>query len=358
MARRLLFLCFLLRAKDCWAGVAEPPSTATVCTLVHRNPWAATIRASAAQLAQSSAATHFKVSSWYGRFGNHFNIIRNALEHAICCRATLELPREADLPLMARFLDFSSWKGGGAGGAEASCGPGHTGAGMDFFYWVRNASNQAVERQPITSEPACDVDLYTALEFFLFGNAQPHGCHYEGDHCPPGIEDALVVSIRSGDIFLPVVNPKYMQPPAAFYESVFRQRKWSRILMVTSVEADPSLLNPVWHYFLNSTHWPHPAPLTFQMSTDFVTDLRTLWCSRYFVAASSTLSTFVMEVGPYLKETFVFDTGCDDTDPYVTCSSYTSPTYHLGNWTNSPAQRQAMLEPHHLNVSITHAILV
>ena len=233
------------------------------CSLELVSPWAGAVRTSASQLSSSNAATSrtaFVVETWgQGRFGNHFIIVRNAVKYAICCGASLQLPAEDTLPLLKRFLDFSSFPGGNA---TASCGPGHTGSGTDFFFWKRNMTGL-----PLSPRVSCDADLYSALQFILFNNSQPHGCHSIGDHCPAEMDsNTLVVSIRSGDIFHSgYVNPRnlvhYKQPPVVFYESVFRVRNWSQILLVTSVES--AFLNPVWTYYLDPVHWP-PSPMTFQ----------------------------------------------------------------------------------------------
>jgi len=343
-----------------WLVVAAGSSRLENCTLKHDAPWAASVRSSAAELAQSNATTHFKVLSWYGRFGNHFLIVRNALNHAVCCRATLELPPEEELlPQLSRFLDFSTLNGTGA-----SCGAGYTGSGDEFFYWRRKGRDGQINSKtsPLLSpDVQCeDFNPYGALEYFLFGNSQPHGCHYHGDHCPPGLleDDVLVVAFRSGDIFGPHPNKNYKQPPVAFYEAVFRDRPWKRILCVSSAETT-ELMNPVWTYYLDPANRKKMPPATFSMSTDFETDLHTLWCARNFVGASSTLSGFVIETGPYLERVYVFADKCDAVDPYVTCHRFSSPTYKLSGWTNSAEQRQAMIktsDPRALNVTTEDAI--
>ena len=333
------FHLFLLHVCACallvrTTGAAVAPQQN--CTADASTYWQQAVRDSSAPPATKTAL--YNITAWYGRLGNNVMQVRHALKAAICCNARLEVAPLKDLPRLKRFLDFSrGYESLRDANWTAGCPAAGLTGGEAFFYSGANL--------PKTS---CAYDEYALLEFVLFDNHYPHGCAFAGSHCAAaGLgDDDLVVHIRSGDIFRASrdVNFMYRQPPVAFYETVFRAGNWSRILLVSSVEtAEES--NPVWTHYLNHSHWPQNAILSFQMSTSLREDLRTLWCARYFVAAYSTLSTMIIQTAPYLREYYTVEY-CDSVDKAAQCHRYKLLGYEFGaagNWSNSAEQRAQMI---------------
>jgi hypothetical protein len=160
-------------------------------------------------------------------------------------------------------------------------------------------------------------------------------------------DDALVVQIRSGDIFLiGGSNSNYKQPPVAFYEKIFQSRKWKSIIFVTEKNSD-ELLNPVWLYYINDKH--RKENMKFQQSSNFQNDLHLMTCSHYLVAAHSSLFAFMVYMAPNLKGIYSPMSNCSGvytSNRSVLCSSYRLKNYimgHRGNWINSPEQREIMI---------------
>ena len=305
----------------------------TTDTAVH---WRASVSTKeAVRRASSRGVLFFDVTSWYGRTGNNVVQVRKALRYALCCQGVLQLPHQAELPQLSRFLDFSQILIDPAYDVANNCGSeGFSGA--EEFFFPSKAGWPA---------PKCQYDEYSALQFFIFGNNRPHGCEFPGSHCASELEDALVVQIRSGDVFHNGFHGArgYTQPPLGFYEYIIYSRSWPKIIFVSSVESAD--INPIWTYFLDRKNWPQNTTLVFQMSTTLHEDMRTLWCARYFVTAQSTLSSMIFETAPYLKEYWTLG-GCGSLEKSVRCHHLQVPGYAMGkerNWTNSAEQREEML---------------
>jgi hypothetical protein len=176
-----------------------------------------------------------------------------------------------------------------------------------------------------------------------------------GFTCPTYLkDDALVVQIRSGDIFRTKTNINYKQPPVAYYEKIFQSRKWKSIIFVTEKNPD-ELLNPVWLYYINDKH--RQKNMKFQQSSSFQNDLHLMTCSHYLVAAHSSLFAFMVYLAPNLKGVYTF-LNCSEvytSNRSVLCSSYDLKNYIMGyhgNWTNSPEQREKMISYNIKNIEV------
>lgn len=222
-----LLLAFLLAAVlvSFACGEASPPGGCSPDWF-----WRRYARPSAAALAASAgaAAPAFRLPEWdYGRFGNNFAELRNALALAVCCDGVVEAAAHRDLPHLQRWLDFSD-------GSVPKSVP---------FNKTGRCGSLNGSKALFAGPPECGVDSFAALSTLALGNALPRGCALPPDRCVPGLGDALVVHVRSGDA-MRRLDRHSAQPPVAFYEAAFSFRNWSRIIMLTEPNTD--LLNPVW----------------------------------------------------------------------------------------------------------------
>ena len=248
---------------------------------------------------------------------------------------------------MQQFLDFSHNEGVPPIKDYIPPRECHRGASSDFF--------DPINRFPV---PKCNYDEFSAIQYFIFGNNYSTSnptCSSFNIKCDNfDMDNTLVVHLRSGDVFSPGGgHENYKQPPVAFYQFIFRSRKWSKILFITSLEP-PEHWNPVWTYFLNETNRLNSfidpkAIVSFQMSSNVQEDLLKLWCARFYVAPFSTFSLMMIYIAPYLKEFYISGMGdCKSIDhsPSVTCHHLLLNNYHMfhsGKWSNSPEQREVMI---------------
>lgn len=298
-----------------------------------------------------SDAPLFILDNWYERFGNNFMQVKNALKYAICCRGKLEIKnKNKNMPHLPSHLDFSikiAYSNGDSYKPPSNCSNGASGT---FFLAIKDFR-----------PPECSYDEYSALQYYIFANEMPYGCVNSHIKCASDLEKALVVHLRSGDIFSSTPQSPihmYRQPPLAYYRAVFQSRKWERIIVVTSVERRREY-NPVWEYLLDKGNaremiGRNETTISFVLSTSLRDDLRTLWCARTFLASSSTLSYMIIQSGPFLRE-FYGVTGsifgrCSTYGARVSahrlvCHETALPGYEFRsfNWSNADWQREAMI---------------
>jgi hypothetical protein len=309
---------------------------------------------------QTSPEKLVDLKHWSGRLGNNFVQINTFFRVAICCRTQLSISRgNEDLPLLKRYFDFTEITDGDlASGLTKS-------TGCDKI----QASSHPHDMLPLgesdySIDESCSYDSHSLLNWVLYGLIdQDEYTDKDTDKekalgltCPTYLkDDALVVQIRSGDIFrsskLP--NHNYKQPPVAFYEKVFQSRKWKSITFVTEKNLD-ELLNPVWLHYINDKH--RQKNMKFHQSSSFQNDLHLMTCSHYLVAAHSSLFAFMVYIAPNLKGIYTPTSNCSavyTSNKPVLCSSYHLKNYTMGsegNWTNSPEQREIMISYNIKNV--------
>ena len=141
-----------------------------------------------------AGARVYNLTGWGGRLGNNFVQIRHALRYAVCCRAVLVIAEHADLPRLRRHLDFTAYTGNFTD--PTSCPDSFSAAGEFFFAFPGGKGNLNL--------PTCEISAdfeFTAFQLILFGNRRGYGCDFPEFGCASGLENALVVHIRSGDIF-------------------------------------------------------------------------------------------------------------------------------------------------------------
>jgi hypothetical protein len=303
-------------------------------------------------LSRNTNAPFYELDSWFQRMGNNFIQIKRALRYAICCNARLEIKHQNIwMPSLHQYMDFSSVP---AYRMDRSYKPPH--------YCSKNRSESFFTVTPDFPMPECQYDEYSALQYFIFDNEYSYGCPSPLQKCPPMLENGLVVHFRSGDIFndkSPPTTPMnmYRQPPLAYYKEIFTQKKWPRIILLTSME-DTNAYNPVWTYLTDHGNLKKSINLTetlvsFQLASTVQDTLKVLLCARHFVASSSTFANMVVHVSPALKEIFaVEDSIFGSCSRYpriaahnIVCKERSLPGYEMTSfdWTNSKAQREAMI---------------
>eukprot|EP01036_Dinobryon_divergens_P022091 gene22091-30326_t len=247
------------------------------------------------------------------------------------------------MPKLKRYLDFSS-KAKPLPVSSEYVPPSECSRGLAYSFFLQNND---------IPEPDCYFDEYAAMQYIIFGNEYPYGCTSPEMRCPSGLESTLVVHIRSGDIFADNPHALYRQPPVLFYQQVFRSRDWDRIVLLTSLEKNNSY-NPVWNYLLDRENSERVVNTTllFQISSSLEDDFKMMWCARYFVAASSTLSNMIVWTGPYLKEVFgVKGSLFGSCGAYyrrhkahkIKCHEWSLPGYYSSDWHNTRKQRDQLI---------------
>eukprot|EP01036_Dinobryon_divergens_P022092 gene22092-30327_t len=270
--------------------------------------------------------------------------MHRALRYAVCCRGRLEIKYpNPNMPKLKRYLDFSSDAKPPPVSIEYEPPP-ECSRGLAYNFFLKNHG---------FPEPRCYFDEYAAIQYIIFGNDYPYGCTSPEMRCPSGMNSTLVVHIRSGDIFAGNPHPPYRQPPVLFYQQVFRWRAWDRIVLVTSLEKNNSN-NPVWNYLLDRENSERivNTTLLFQISSSLEDDFKMMWCARYFVTSSSTLSNMIVWTGPYLKEVFgVKGSLFGSCKAYqrrvrehkLKCHELNLPGYYSSDWLNTPRQREQLI---------------
>lgn len=262
--------------------------------------------------------------------------ISNALKHAICCRARLILPKNEIFPLLPRRFDFSIDNQilDKDHRRPDKCHREYSGQ-----FWTNRWGNEVF---PGT----CNFNEIEALREYVFG--YPDLFANGTASCEAGLEKALVVHLRSGDVLGPWVQTYYRQPPASFYKKIIKSKNWERVILFTSQEK-PELINPVWSYFQDEKNRADlgPALFEFRISNSLKDHLDTMWCSHNFVAAASSLSGLIVKTGPFLQNVYALNS-CQwsgewipDT-PNVKCHRFSLPGYLEPKWYGTPEQRLEM----------------
>ena len=162
---------------------------------------------------------------------------------------------------------------------------------------------------------------------------------------PKRTRDAVVIHIRSGNIFTTGVHPDYTQPPFAFYQAVLALPELAslHILLCTEDHANPVVDLIIKEYSSR-----------VRVITDLDEGMQTILGAKYLVLARSTFSEGLGKMAPML-ECLIFPV-CHDLhnvnrlDPKqqqvwagsAYCYEYGDDYIALGAWTASQEQLQLM----------------
>ena len=234
------------------------------------------------------------------------------------------------------------------------------------------------DNKPFNPPRKCKIDEYSVLQSVIFGTGFSRNCpsaQLPGVSCDKNLVDALIVHIRSGDIFRrDRPNPNYGQPPLYFYYQIFKLKHWKHIHFITS-PTHSHLQNPIFTYFhlqrqkYNYSIIPKGTKVTFQQSRNLTYDWHTMLCARYFASSKSTLSQMIVDLSPYLREVYLpSPISCEQaslspgtvaseqtTKQAVICHEIDLLGYSFKNWTNSKQARLRMFN-HGFNQTLFQSV--
>jgi hypothetical protein len=337
----------------------------------------------------------FEIACYDGGFtGNRYMMIRTMLHRAACCGGVALLPPEFDgFPEAGpACFDFRSRAGSGPlASGDSSCANSSV---SSKAWWLGRSPSERGNAKAAAAEQRCEADVGTAtlarLSAALYAGFGVPG-RALGSSCPATSRNALVVHVRSGDIFTnwrnghrTVHHSGYEstmasrgQPPLSFYLRALahrpppRRRPYDELVLVTS----PDRSNPVIHALeqlaqaINDRSGPDDKTHLFvrvSASQDFRQDLTELLCAHQLIDASSSLS-HMFDDSPNIRIRYSFaahrgrceaaPSMCQQTLPgaeesYVqswrVCSDGQYTPLH--RWNNTDAQQLEMLL--HDNVTV------
>ena len=230
---------------------------------------------------------------------------------------------------------------------------------MQFFNYILPHEKDWLLLRNEIQRVKCSYDQHSILQYVIFGSVYNAHCTHRSHLnrvCPLNIENSLVIHLRAGDIFHKRnVNKSaeagisgYRQPPLLVYDKIIRCQNWSNIILISEPVTPDEGQHPIWEYFLNEENRSkYNIPFSFHSSSDFNQDLNYLLCARHFVPAMSTLSSFIIDLNPFLATLFSFQDCSEKGDLKFHCITITIPEYFNFDgdvWRNSPAQRKYILE--------------
>lgn len=154
-------------------------------------------------------------------------------------------------------------------------------------------------------------------------------------------ENALIVHIRSGDVFSEnCEHHKYGQPPCKYYLDAISMRNWSKVIVVAEDRKNPCVdivINVTGNYEKRS----------------FDEDMAIMLNSRNLVTSSGTFGYSIILLSQKIQNVFCFNLPKNIKKnclkcPYInTMNCVPHKNYKnivLKNWTNSKIQRQMMIK--------------
>lgn len=161
-------------------------------------------------------------------------------------------------------------------------------------------------------------------------------------------EDQLIVHIRSGDIFSTWIDPNYPQPPLAFYRMVIErlvaEKRIKSVKMVFENRANPVI--PALEAYVESIR----LPLSTQSGT-LVDDVAAIANGRYLVFGFGSFGPGVCHLSERVDQVFYFSCNwpqgfqsIETVGQAIEVRDVGGGYMKIGEWTNSDAQRQLMIE--------------
>ncbi len=172
-------------------------------------------------------------------------------------------------------------------------------------------------------------------------NAEVFPANWNTEQTP---EDALVVHMRSGDVFWPNPHPEYGQPPLSFYQKVLRHRAWSSVVIVAEDETNPCLQG------LKDLCGDRGIPVTVR-GLNFEDALVTIASARNIAASRGTFISAICWLAPATRNIYYLGTKPPEAFPleearFFLVSDRTGEYEEAmlrGNWKNTQDQRNLML---------------
>lgn len=229
-----------------------------------------------------------------GRTGNYFISLINAIDLAVSCKKTLEMPKTDDrsgafvINRSYHILDFKGRRGPENIFCQNVSFPIR---GDARFFWLLEKVvpdlAKDTRREYIFAKSQVFTSVNSCLQQYL-GLCDSAYCSFESGHPLDTSDDnVLVLNLREGDIFRPNFSPQvhraYGQPPLSYYLQAIYHKPWRSIIIVTQ----PGNAGPI-RLGLSMLNATLKVPIQLQMST-WYDDLRTLLCAPALVTAKSTL---------------------------------------------------------------------
>ena len=193
----------------------------------------------ATRLLSKSAQPVFEILYWYGRSGNNYMQLSNAIYWAACCKGIVKAPKHSlfPSPMITNFSLFTDYSY-----PHNSTDP-HCTKGMpnEIMFGVHLPTGCSFKNRSIVNN------------YVIFDNIKEQGVPHRHfpctRNCGAESENILTIFFRGGDIMSG--SPPftyYRQPPLYFYETVINSQKWEKIVIVT---AATDYVNPVWKYYFD-----------------------------------------------------------------------------------------------------------
>lgn len=167
-----------------------------------------------------------RLTHWMGRLGNNILQVLHVLAYAEHFRTRVELPQQKPgvlrhLPNAYDFAPTDARKNAIAIKADA------------FYPFKQKTRDFLQQTLPFGEAPLTPDEVWRIGREYL---AEPIARALPA--FPEFGDETLVIHIRSGDSFRPNPHPNFWQPPLAYYQKIFQEGGYSKILVIT--EADKS----------------------------------------------------------------------------------------------------------------------
>lgn len=144
-------------------------------------------------------------------------------------------------------------------------------------------------------------------------------------------EDALVIHMRSGDVFYRRVHRLYGQPPCSYYKDVIDMKKWSEIFLISQDRRNPCV-NVIERY-----------TGSFKRQT-MKLDMAYLLNAKNLVVSHSTLTDAIPLLSQNLKNVYTYN-----QSRFLNVNSFNCIAHEnyfnlvLKDWQNNKSQRYLIL---------------
>lgn len=144
--------------------------------------------------------------------------------------------------------------------------------------------------------------------------------------------DALVIHLRSGDIFERSKYPSYGQPPCQYYRDVLKMKNWSRVIIVSS-----STNNPCVNILCKEVEQKH-------VPNSFIKDISILLNAPNIVFSRGSFGFAIIALSCKLKNIFMFNISSSRIPNHMNCvptDEYFDSV--IKNWKNTRSQKKKMI---------------